>query len=152
MSDFALLLRPHDEPELHRTIMTAAAAYLVLMAVPFMPAVEIGLSMLVISGGKLALLVYLSTVGALGVAYGLGRLLRPEHAARLFGLLGLTRAQRFATRMAPLSVHERLTLLARQSPSRLLPMLLRRRLLLLGVLLNIPGNVVIGGGGGIAMT
>jgi hypothetical protein len=146
-----LRLRARTEPMLHWAVMTAAAMYVVLMSVPFMPAVEIGLSMLVIFGGKIAFLVYVSTVFALTLAYLIGRYLPAELAAKAFGSLGLTRAQAFANRLAPLSGEERMALLMRESPSRLVPYLVRYRFVALAVLLNLPGNTVIGGGGGIAM-
>lgn len=145
---FGLLLQPHNEPLLHRTIMTATALYIVLMAVPFMPAAEIGLSMLVIFGGKIAFLVYLSTVVALSVAYGIGRLLPAELVMRSFGLLGLAR---FVRRLAQLSEGERLALLEQESPVRLARLVARYRFAVLVLLLNVPGNIVIGGGGGIAL-
>ena len=131
--------------------MTATAVYIVLMAIPFMPAVEIGLSMLMIFGAKIAFLVYVSTVGALTLAYIVGRMLPPALAAQAFGLIGLGRAERFARRLAPLSAEARLALLLREAPPRWGPRLLRHRHLALAVLLNLPGNAVVGGGGGIAL-
>ena len=41
--------------------------------------------------------------------------------------------------------------LARQGPRRLVPFLLKHRLITLIVLLNLPGNSLLGGGGGIAL-
>lgn len=148
---FGLLMRPHNEPLLHRTIMTAMVVYIVLMAIPFMPAVEIGFSMLVIFGGKIALLVYASTILALTLAYALGRLIPARLAVRIFGLLGLARAQGLVRHLAPLSGQERLAFIERESRVRLVPHVVRHRFVMLAVLLNLPGNVVVGGGGGIAL-
>ena len=151
VEQFSLHLRNRNEPMLHRAIMTATVIYVVLMATPFMPAVEIGFSMLMIFGPKIAFLVYVSTVVALTLAYLIGRFLPIAHVAKVFRLLGLTRAERFLERLASLSAKERAEALARGSPSRLLPLAIRHRFLTLAVLLNLPGNAVIGGGGGIAM-
>jgi len=148
---FGMVLLPHNEPLLHRAVMTATVVYILLMAVPFMPAVEIGLSMLLIFGAKIALLVYLSTVLALTLAFALGRVVAAEHAAKLFGLLGLTRAGGYVSRLAPLSAQERMDWLTRESPAMLVPLMVRHRYLVLAALLNLPGNAVIGGGGGIAL-
>jgi hypothetical protein len=131
--------------------MIATAVYVVLMVIPFMPAAEIGLSMLLIFGGKISFLVYVSTVVALLLAYLIGRLLPAELAATAFGLVGLTRAQDFANRLAPLSSEQRMAMLGRDSPVPLVPYVARNRYLALAVLLNLPGNIVIGGGGGIAI-
>lgn len=151
IGQFGLAMRPHNEPLLHRTVMTATALYIVFMAIPFMPAVEVGLSTLLIFGAKIAFLVYVSTVTALTLAFLAGRLLPAEFAAQAFGLIGVARAQGFANRLAPLSAQGRLALLLRDAPARWVPRLLRHRYLALAVLLNLPGNVVIGGGGGIAV-
>lgn len=131
--------------------MTAMAVYVVLMVIPFMPAAEIGFSMLMVFGAKIAFLVYVSTVAALTVAYFIGRLLPDPLIARVFGTLGLTRAQSFMARLDGLSAEQRMNRLAHDSAARLVPALFRHRFLGLAVLLNLPGNVVVGGGGGIAL-
>jgi hypothetical protein len=131
--------------------MTATVVYVVLMAMPFMPAAEIGFSMLVIFGARISFLVYVSTVVALTLAYLAGRLLPAELAAKAFGLMGLMKAQQFVARLAPLSAQDRLALLVRDPPAPWAPNLVRHRYLALAVLLNLPGNIVIGGGGGIAL-
>ena len=146
-----LHVRARNEPLLHKTIMTAMVIYIVLMTIPFMPAVEIGLSLLLIFGAKIAFLVYVSTLIALTLAYFIGRLLPAELAARAFAVVGLKRAQEFMNRLAPLSAQERMAVIMRESPTRLTPYLIRHRFLSLAVLLNLPGNVAIGGGGGIVL-
>lgn len=127
------------------------AAYVLLMAIPFMPAVEIGLSMLILFGTRIAFLVYVTTVVALLLSYFVGRLLPTEFIAKAFDLFGLARASELVQRIASLPTEERIALLARESPARLAPALLRHRFLALALLLNLPGNVLIGGGGGIAL-
>lgn len=151
VSHLGSLMLPHNEPLLHRMLMTTMAVYIVLMMVPFMPAAEIGFSILVIFGGKIAFLVYVSTVTALVLSYGLGRLFPVAVTARIFGGLGLKRAQEYVQRLAPLSKRERLALLERESPPGMLSRLVRYHVPALALLLNVPGNVLIGGGGGIAM-
>lgn len=148
---FRMDLSAGREVMLHRAIMTATSTYIVTMATPFMPGAEIGLGMLMIFGGKISLLVYVSTVAALLIAYAIGRLLPVEFATKGFGLLGLHRARDFVARLAPLSASERMDVLVREAPGRWGPFLLRHRYLLLAIVLNAPGNIVIGGGGGIAL-
>jgi hypothetical protein len=151
VAQFDLHVHAANERLLHRTIMTATAVYIVFMAVPFMPAVEIGFGMLMVFGAKISFLVYVSTVVALTLAYLVGRLLPAELAARAFGLAGFARTRDFVSRLGRLSPHERMDVLVQESSPRLLPHLVRHRFLALAVLLNVPGNVVIGGGGGIAL-
>jgi hypothetical protein len=46
---------------------------------------------------------------------------------------------------------ERLAHIVRNSPQRWMPWLLKHRVLALAALINLPGNALIGGGGGICM-
>lgn len=136
---------------LHKAAMTATVVYIVPMAIPFMPAVEIGLTMPILFGSRIAFLIYMSTVAALILSYAVGRLLPANSAARAFGVPGFDRARKFVERMIPLSTEERIALIARESPAGMAPFLLLHRFIALAVLLNLPGNVLIGGGGGIAL-
>lgn len=140
-----------NEVMLHRAIMTAMSAYIVTMAMPFMPGAEIGVSMLMLFGGRISFLVWVSTVASLLVAYLIGRLLPVGLAAAAFDQLGLRRARDFVHRLAPMSPRERIELLARKAPGRWGDFLVRHRYVLLAIVLNVPGNIVIGGGGGIAI-
>lgn len=63
----------------------------------------------------------------------------------------LERARRLVPELEPLDAEERFRFLARSTPSRIVPFLLRHRYLVLAVLFNVPGNAIIGGGGGIGL-
>jgi len=54
--------------------------------------------------------------------------------------------------MAPLDADARLRLLLARAPARVIPRLLRHPCLALALALNLPGNSLIGGGGGIALS
>lgn len=149
VGQFGLQVRAHNEPLLHRTIMVAMFAYIILLAMPFMPAVEIGLGMIMIFGAKLSLLIYCSTVIALVLSYLGGRLLPPAMCAKVFGFVGLGQAERLFERLSGMSPDQRLTFFLQSSPAGLLPFAVRFRYLVLAILLNIPGNIVLGGGGGL---
>jgi hypothetical protein len=69
----------------------------------------------------------------------------------LFRSTGLTSAGSLVERLRPLSEKERLTLLVEQAPRRFVPVLLRYRYFALVLALNLPGNALLGGGGGIAL-
>lgn len=136
---------------LHGAVMLTVAVYVALMALPFMPSAEIGISMLVMFGARMALLVYASTVLALTLSYLAGRLIPASILARIFRLLGLRKATALASRLESLPASRSMSLLANEAPIRAIPFLIRHRFLALAVLLNMPGNTVIGGGGGIAL-
>jgi hypothetical protein len=151
VSQFGLVMHVRSEPTFHRLIMTASAIYFALMSIPFMPGAEVGISMILVFGSKISFLVYVCTVAALIPPYLVGRLIPVKQCARLFAFLGLTKISRLLEQVAPLSADQRLAHLLNNTPSRIGPFLLRHRFLALALALNLPGNMVIGGGGGIAM-
>ncbi len=144
-------VRPGNEPEVHAMVMTAAVVYILASAVPFVPGAEIGLGLIVILGSRIVLFVYVSMVLALTLAYLVGRLIPPQATAAAFAYLGLRRARELVLRAAPLDPGERVALLIERAPRRIVPFLLRHRYLTLGLAFNLPGNTLVGGGGGIAL-
>ena len=144
-------IRPGNEDTVHRTIMFSAALYAVLLAVPFVPGAEIGIALMVMLGPSIALLVYLCTVAGLSTSFLLGRLIPLRILVRLAHDLKLEQTARLLEAIGPLSRNQRLDLLISLSSKRFLPWLLRYRYLALAVALNVPGNYLIGGGGGIAL-
>jgi len=132
-------------------VIGSAILYVVLMALPFIPGIEVGLMLMAMLGVGGIVLVYLCTVLALSLSFLAGRLLPPRYVARALGWLRLERARKLVTELEPLAAEERFRFLARSTPSRIVPFLLRHRYLVLAVLFNLPGNVVIGDGGGIAL-
>jgi hypothetical protein len=136
---------------MRQAMLTALALYVVLTAIPFMPGVEVGLSMLMLLGSKVALLVYLGTITALTLSFLVGRFIPARISARAFGFFGLTRAQDLLMQVAGKPVRERVAILMQSAPQGWAPVMLRHRHLALAILINLPGNMLIGGGGGIAM-
>lgn len=151
MDVLSLPIRPGNEDSMHRTIMISAALYSLLLAVPFVPGAEIGIAMMVMLGPRIALLIYLCTLAGLSLSFVLGRLVPITVLIHLAKDLKLERTRSLLEDIEPTDRNERLNLMIARAPKRLLPMLLRYRYLGLAVALNIPGNYVIGGGGGIAL-
>jgi len=143
-------MRPSNEPHVHRAIMVAIAVYIVLMALPFVPGVEIGLGMMMMFGAPIVPLVYLATLGGLVLGFLVGRVVPQRTIIDLVSLLRLRRLRNTLQRLEPLSSGERLAFLLQNADSRWVPFLLRHRFAAVMVLLNIPGNALIGGGGGIS--
>lgn len=152
LTQFVVLdIWPSNESQVHRMIMSATAIYVVSAAIPFVPGAEIGWGLIMALGPDIVPLVYASMVAALLLSYGIGRLVPPRVTAGLFGYLGLTRARDLVLRMAPLDADDRLELLIAAAPRRVVPFLLRHRHVALAIALNIPGNTLVGGGGGLAL-
>jgi hypothetical protein len=144
-------LRPIDEPPVQQLIAGAVVAFVLASAVPFVPGAEIGLALMMVLGSKIVPLVYLGMVLALALAFVVGRLIPAQLAAACFGFVGLERARHLVLRIAPLDVEARLQTLIARAPRHVVPFLLRHRHIALAVALNLPGNTLIGGGGGIAL-
>lgn len=125
--------------------------YAILMAIPFVPGVEIGLSLLMMQGAKIAPFVFLATFLGLAIAYLVGRFLPYRILHDLFFDLGIKPACRLLERIRPLNQSQRIDLMQENLPSWLGKHVIRYRYLTIALALNIPGNAFIGGGGGIAM-
>jgi hypothetical protein len=151
VDEFDVVLHVRSEPMFHRLILTAAAAYILLLAIPFMPGAEIGITMILVLGPKICFLVYVCTVFALIPPFLIGRLIPSRYCVRLLAFLGLDRLKRLMEEIAPLTADERLSFLVKNAPARFIPFLLRHRFVALAVVVNLPGNSLIGGGGGIAL-
>ncbi|WP_050932112.1 hypothetical protein [Aestuariivita boseongensis] len=143
-------MRPMNEPMIHRIIMTAFVAFVILAAIPFVPGAEIGFALLLLFGGQVAPLVYFGMVGALILSFVLARLLPAAVFAHFLAWLGLAKAADFVAKLESIPPTERIETLSTVIPSNLGRRLIDHRHLLLAVALNTPGNSLLGGGGGLA--
>lgn len=148
---FDFEITPVNEANVHRLIMTSMIVYAILMVIPFVPAAEIGLAVMMILGPKIVPLVYLCTLISLMLGFLVGRFIPNKALVTLLKDLRLHRASRFLGELESLDASQRLNLILTRSPRRLFPFLIRHRYIALLLAINLPGNIVIGGGGGIAM-
>jgi hypothetical protein len=125
--------------------------YTALMAIPFLPGMEISVALLAAFGQQVAIFVYAATLTALTISYAVGRLVPVRLIASLFHSLGLNRAEDLVRRLEPLNAKQRLDVLIAHAPKRIIPTLLKHRYIAVALALNLPGNAIIGGGGGIAL-
>lgn len=132
-------------------LMTVTVIYVAASALPFVPGAEIGFALILALGTRIVFLVYIAMVAALLLAFIVGRFVPARVTAATFDLLGLHKARDLVLQMAPLEAHDRLALLTDRAPTRVIPFLLRHRYIALVVLINLPGNTLVGGGGGIAL-
>jgi len=129
----------------------AVFVFTILMIIPFMPAIEVSLALLAAFGPEVAFAIYAATVSALMVSFTIGRLV-PVHWIELaLKTLGLRQAEYFIHQIGPLEGEQRAQMVLELTPKRLVPTLLKHRYIAIAVILNVPGNAIIGGGGGIAM-
>jgi hypothetical protein len=126
-------------------------AYALMIATPFVPGIEIGLTVMMIQGPSIVPAVYLATVAGLVLAYAAGAQMPDGALRRLFADFGLHRAAAMIERIEPMAPAERLALLQARLPGRLGALASRFRYVLVALAVNLPGNSLIGGGGGILL-
>lgn len=129
----------------------ALAFYAVLLALPFVPGVEVGIMLLAMKGAAIAPFVYAATCVGLMLAYLSGRYMPLEWLERLASDLRLARLAHLLDTLRPLSPEQRVAMLRRRVPGKLGDLLVRSRYVALALLVALPGNGVIGGGGGICL-
>jgi len=144
-------LWPRHEHVMITMLWFSIVVYILWMAIPFVPGVELGLVLMIMLGTKGVILVYLCTLLSLSLSFTIGRLIPLDAFARFFGWLHLHKAQDLVIQLQPLNSKQRLDFLLQTAPSRVIPFLLKHRYLMIAVILNLPGNALIGGGGGIGL-
>ncbi|MBC7141927.1 MAG: hypothetical protein H5U18_07180 [Rhodobacteraceae bacterium] len=126
-------------------------AYALLIALPFVPGAELGITLMMVEGPAIAPFIWAATLGGLALAYGVGSLLPYPALRRFLSDLGLRRAAGMIDALQPLDRAERLEFLRARLPRWLSPLAHSQRYLLLALLINLPGNSLLGGGGGILL-
>ncbi|WP_187430952.1 hypothetical protein ROLI_033410 [Roseobacter fucihabitans] len=144
-----LQIRPDNEQQVHKAIMIGAVAYIGLLAMPFVPGAEIGIALLAAFGAAIAPLIYVCTVAAMMLAFTIGRFMPISALERLFRVLRLVQAADLVARAAPLSKDDRLAMLLEGQSKRAVSIAVRYRYVAMALAVNMPGNSIIGGGGGI---
>jgi hypothetical protein len=127
-------------------LILSSLLYLLVIALPFVPGVEIGLLIMMIFGLPGVLAAYLATVGGIVLAFAVGRVLPGAWLSRRLEGIGLT-PEADAAPSRPVGAQ----VVRRPLPARLGALLVRHRHIALAVALNLPGNSVLGGGGGIGL-
>lgn len=131
--------------------LTLILAYTVTMAVPFVPGIEIGLAIMLMFGPQVFLVVYACTQVALLLSFVAGRLVPLSRLMTLAGWLQFHGMQSWLGRLEPLTPDRRLDHMIRCAPRRWVQRLIEHRYLALAILINLPGNAIVGGAGGIGL-
>ncbi len=148
---FHIEIWPHTEPMINRMVIAGFVLYIILTAIPFVPGVELGMALILALGVRVVPAVYVATIAALALSFAVGCLV-PEHwLASVMRWLGMQRSANLVASYAGLPGEKRIAMLLANAPEKWLPWLMRYRLVALGLLFNLPGSTLLGGGGGIAM-
>ncbi|WP_419903141.1 hypothetical protein [Kiloniella sp.] len=130
------------------SLLVCALLYLLLLSVPFVPGIEIGLLIMAAFGKDGVISVYFATIGGLSLAYFFGTSF-PQLWEKA-GFINFDSSAFSRTDEAPFSNDKASIPLALKLIRSISPWIIRYRYLTLAILINLPGNVVFGGGGGIS--
>lgn len=144
-------IMPHNEALVHKIVALSLLAYLILMAIPFVPGAEIGIGLLTAFGASIAPAVYVATLAGLGIAFIVGQMVPISTTSSVLRSLWLTKAADHLGSLSNLPREDIIDHVLKGLEPGLARFILRHRYLGLIVLINLPGNVFIGGGGGIAL-
>ncbi|WP_169334432.1 hypothetical protein [Hahella ganghwensis] len=142
---------PHNPFYMDRIIKILMVLFVVFMTLPFLPAIEIGLLLLAMVDVGGVITIYCLTLLSLSLAYIAGRNIPLAMLVKLLLFFHLVKAAAILNKMSEVERSQRLSELMAQLDSRRVQFWVKHHYLLIAVLLNLPGNSLIGGGGGIAM-
>lgn len=125
-------------------LLAAGLIYLLILAIPFVPGVELGIIIILLFGVEGALMAYGATIAGILLSFSVGRLLPYSKTQKLLDYFGLT-----ASAQNPEATFQNLVAGRNALVSWLGNLFLNHRYLALAICLNLPGNSIIGGGGGI---
>ncbi len=133
------------------TLALGILIYALALSIPFVPGVELGIALMLLFGRTGVALVYLGTLGGLSLAFLAGRRLSPSMLLAFLDWLRLTAARERIQKWVETSPSRAMARLRAAAPTRAAERFGRHRYLLIALAINVPGNVVVGGGGGIAL-
>ena len=132
-------------------LVTVLIGYAILLAMPFVPGVEIGIALLIIQGPEAAPFVYIATLAGLILAFCIGQFAPLDRLIKLCRDLYLHRIGRLLEKVQSTPRDMRIAALHDRLPAWLVKPLCDYRYVTLGIMINLPGNIALGGGGGITM-
>ncbi len=131
-----------------KALLIGGIAYMFLLSIPFFPGVELGWLMILFFGKTGVILIYLFTLCGLTLSFIIGRCFEKSWLTSWLDVKSL----RSLFNERSTLVTKRWNILIPQQSSNLhfQDYFLRYRYIILAILINTPGNAIIGGGGGIA--
>ncbi len=133
------------------TFVLVMLVYALLISLPFVPGIEIGIGVVIMMGPQTAPWVWLATFGGLTLAFFAGYMLSHDRLYQFFADFRMRRACLLIQRFADVPQANRLDHLRQNLPKWLRPLATSHRYMAMGLLFNLPGNALLGGGGGIAV-
>ena len=129
-------------------LVTLLVGYALLLAVPFVPGIEIGLAFLVIQGMEAAPFVYIATVAGLFLAFCIGQYSPLDRLIQFLHGFSFHRLCRLLERIKTTPREQRIAAMETRLPRWAATFLCDYRYVTLGLSLSLPGNIALGCGGG----
>lgn len=145
-ADWADML--YEMREKPRVIIITGLIYALCLAVPFVPGVEIGILLMVVFGRSGILMAYLATIIGLTLAFSVGLYLRSHFVDNRTLVMWRNKAQQYQNDADNRLSSFRFGTWIQAHVNRNITLY---PYLVTGLLFNVPGNWLIGGGGGIAL-
>ena len=131
-------------------LIAGGILYSLLLSLPFVPGVELGILLMCTFGKEGIVFVYLATVAGLSLAFLIGRLIPPRWIDSGLERLGNSRSCSIQSDEIE-KMAECISAGRKHLPAWLTSLLLKYSYLTIAVLVNLPGNYILGGGGGISL-
>ena len=131
-------------------LIAGGLLYILLLSLPFVPGVELGVLLMCVFGKEGIVFVYLSTIAGLNLAFLLGRFVPQKWIESCLEKFGFSDSVANQNNKID-RVLDRSMFGQKLYRHRLRPYLLKNHYLMLAVLFNVPGNSILGGGGGISL-
>lgn len=126
----------------HPAVVLLLVCYVLLLAIPFVPGAELGFFLLLLFGADIVPHVYFATIAGMMLSFSVGRLIPHYRVVAALSSLGL---HRLAARLELANSNDLFT------GSGWFGRMLKYRYPALGLVINTPGNTVLGGGGGLGL-
>jgi hypothetical protein len=131
-------------------LIAGGLIYSLLLSLPFVPGVELGILLMCVFGKEGIVFVYLATVAGLSLAFLIGRLIPQRWIDSGMERLGYSKScSNQFNEIEKMS--DCISAGRKHFPSWLKSYLLKYRYITIAILVNLPGNYVLGGGGGISI-
>jgi uncharacterized membrane protein YdjX (TVP38/TMEM64 family) len=131
-------------------LIAGGVLYIVLLSLPFIPGVELGVLLMCVFGKEGIAFVYVATVLGLNLSFFMGRMLPGNWIKARLKKFGILDGVEYRSPAIGGTLHN-ITTNKNICQKGFFSFLSKHRYLAIGILYNIPGNYLIGGGGGISL-
>jgi len=132
-----------------KAALVAGIVYVILLSIPFFPGIELAWMVILLFGKDAVIMIYLLTLIGLGLSFGFGRWFEKSWLTKSLDIPKLKENLKKRTESTKKLIKDRLPVSLLKKQSNLF--LVNSHYFILAILINLPGNTIIGGGGGIAL-